>query len=190
MIFYYMFSIVSSTAFSIGFRFYYWPKYKDMEVLQTNLGVQGILNDLDHSGYKPKDLYIYKKYQSLKEEILNYKHIKIKNYESQIIPKAKSYCNTNWVKSIGCYMDRFGRTPLHYEIVGHEFTLSHIISVILYCDYSKLSADFSSTFRQINTFETFENIKRRNSSYFWMSKLLRETVVLVMKMIWICWTIL
>merc|ERR1712228_456167 len=55
-----------SKLFSIGYRFYYWPKYKKMEKLYANT-----YNINDHSGYKICELYVAAKYANFKEEILN-----------------------------------------------------------------------------------------------------------------------
>ena len=50
--------------------------------------------------------------------------------------------------------------------------------MILYTDYSNLSSDFSSTFRNKTKFEAFSRTKQRHANYYWMSKLLRETVAI------------
>merc|ERR1712228_684307 len=55
-----------SKLFSVGYRFYYWPKYKKMEKLYANT-----YNINDHSGYKICELYVAAKYANFKEEILN-----------------------------------------------------------------------------------------------------------------------
>ena len=69
--------------------------------------------------------------------------------------------------------------PAHYDI-EHDapLGLDNLISVILYCDYTALCSDFSSTFRKTNPWETISNIKHRNRKYWWLSKTLRETVEL------------
>lgn len=99
----------------------------------------------------------------------------IEQYNDEIIPKATSYNDTNYVKSITAKAG--AEEPPYYGIPQDSMiTLSHLISVILYCDYTKLSSDFSSTFRKCDSFETLQSIKQRNRKYFWMSRLLRETV--------------
>merc|ERR1740123_1200768 len=68
---------------------------------------------------------------------------------------------------------------LHYDIAfGATLSLWHILSLIFYCDFTKLCTDFSSSFRAINPFETLRNIKKRNAMYYWMSRYLRELVEL------------
>ena len=75
------------------------------------------------------------------------------------------------------YFDGQGGIPFHYEIgVGSVVTFDHLLSLLLYTDYTELSSNFSSSFRKTKTFESLKNIKKRNSAYFWMSKHLRELV--------------
>ena len=131
-------------------------------------------NIIRHSGYKIADLYVNQKHPSLKAEVLNYDYLGIDQYNKHIITKALMYNNTKYIKSMKA---KFHFIPPYYDIpAGSVISLSHIISVILYTDYTKLSADFSSTFRKHCPFDTLQNIKQRNEKYWWMSKLLRETV--------------
>merc|ERR1719350_2067882 len=68
---------------------------------------------------------------------------------------------------------------LHYDIAfGAALSLWHILSLIFYCDFTKLCTNFSSSFRAIKPFETLRNIKKRNAMYYWMSRYLRELVEL------------
>merc|ERR1719245_2509191 len=68
---------------------------------------------------------------------------------------------------------------LHYDIaIGAALSLWHILSLIFYCDFTKLCTDFSSSFRAVKPFETLRNIKKRNAMYYWMSRYLRELVEL------------
>ena len=66
---------------------------------------------------------------------------------------------------------------MHYEIrSGSQLTISNVISIILYCDFSDLSSDFSATFRPLRPSEPLSSIKKRNQKYWWLSRTLRETV--------------
>ena len=58
------------------------------------------------------------------------------------------------------------------ELIG----LDALISIILYCDYTKLSSHFSSTFRKNGPFEPIQAIIQRNRTYYWWSKILKETI--------------
>eukprot|EP01084_Bolivina_argentea_P128553 227208_1 len=56
----------SVASFNIGYRFYYWTYYKSSLVTENEY----FQNRNDHSGYKPHELYIKKKYPCIKDEIL------------------------------------------------------------------------------------------------------------------------
>eukprot|EP01084_Bolivina_argentea_P202623 346173_1 len=161
---------LSSISFSTGLIFYYWPYYKDIsEVKQNN---EEFYNINDHSGYKICELYTEKKYNSFKEEILT--HININEYNELVILKANQYVNTEKVRH-NCANAR--DDELHYDIEENTpLFLWNLISVILYCDFSKLCTHFSSTFRAIEFAESLLSIKERNQEFWWMSKILRETV--------------
>ena len=49
---------------------------------------------------KDGPLFVTRKYDNLKEEILNYKHINIKHYKQEILPKANAYYKTKLVQSM------------------------------------------------------------------------------------------
>ena len=56
--------------FSIGIRFYYWPKYKHLDV-HPDTG--NAANIIDHGDKKLSEFYVEQKYETFQEEILNYK---------------------------------------------------------------------------------------------------------------------
>ena len=153
----------ASSGFSIGLRFYYWSQYQQYQRLDPA------------SGYKNADLYIPQKYPTLKDELFNCKYLSEEEYSKDIMRKAMTYHNTSYAKSIKARSAIY--CPPYYGIRdGSIITVPHLISLILYTDYTDLCTDFSSTFRKTHTFETLDNIKRRNQNFWWMSKLLRETV--------------
>ena len=59
---------------------------------------------------------------------------------------------------------------------GDIIPLAYLICIILYTDYTDFSTDFSSTFRPMHKYESFNPIKRRNEKYYWLSKGLKEMV--------------
>ncbi len=131
-------------------------------------------NKNDHSGHDVSDLYVVRKYGSFKSEIANYKFIDFKQqYLNEVVVKAMAYINTEIVRK----MTAQSKMCPDYDIPENTaLSLDNLISVILYTDYSDLCSDFSGTFRKKEPFETLKSIKRRNSSYYWMSRTLRETV--------------
>ena len=117
--------------------------------------------------YSADPLFVSPKYSNLKEEILESKYLNIKHYKKEILPKAEQYYKTKLVQSM-----------IKAAMVGHEtsISLSHLIGIILYTDYSQHSSHFSGTFRKIGAFETIQSIKRRHQKYYWMSNRLQEVI--------------
>ena len=161
---------MSSTSFSVGLRFYYWVFYESLKEFPE----QKWYNINDHSGYAVCDLYIRARYGSLKEEMCYYPYFSMKQYREEVIIKVNQYINAKIVKNTKAHRSV---KVLHYGIVdGDKLLYSHLVSLVLYCDYSKLSAAFSRSFRKASRFQTIENIKLRNSKYYYFAKYLRETV--------------
>ena len=161
---------MSSTSFSVGLRFYYWIFYESLKELPE----QKWNNINDHSVYSVCDLYVRARYGSLKEEMCYYPYFSMKQYREEVIIKVNQYINAKIVKNTKAH-NRV--KELHYGIVWKDKLLySHLVSLVLYCDYSKLSAAFSRSFRKASRFQTIENIKLRNSKYYYFAKYLRETV--------------
>ena len=128
-------------------------------------------NDNNYGGYKPSELYVPQKFLDYKEETLQ--HITMQQYEL-IIDKANQYMETDLVKNLkAANMDAL----LHYGIQSPApISISHVTSIILYCDLTKYSTMFSESFRKLNSFETINSVRRRNEEFWWQSKLLKETV--------------
>ena len=128
-------------------------------------------NDL--GGYRPKDLYVTKKYTSYKEEILQ--HISLKDYDLRILQKAMEYMTTTRVRSMSAWSGF--KEFILFNIPSHmPITMDHIMSIILYCDMSKYSTKFSESFRKLYTHETIHSVKKRNQEFWWQSKLFIEAV--------------
>eukprot|EP01084_Bolivina_argentea_P250258 419232_1 len=158
----------SKTSFNVGYRFYYWKYYQN---IKQNLNDQ---QEMVESTYDICDLFVNARYSCLKEEILRSGFITIDVYKNKILIKATRYSHTAHVKRItAADVEKI----LHYGIIeGTMLGLSNLISIILYTDYDLLQSHFTSTFRRVTTFEAISSVKARNSEYFWMSKILRETV--------------
>merc|ERR1712129_235392 len=110
----------------------------------------------------------------------NYAHLNVQQAE-KAMTKANELMTTESIKKMFAQSPNpyDKRASLHYGIeVGDALSLWHILSLIFYCDFSKLCTDFSSSFRALKPFETLRNIKKRNAMYYWMSRYLRELVEL------------
>eukprot|EP01083_Nonionella_stella_P101748 288722_1 len=165
-----------SSSFSIGFRFYYWPFYKGRKQVPVEEQYKGNVDD--HGGYDVSDLFVEQKYSSFKEEIAHYGHLNMVQYHKKVTVKANSYKDTDIVKQTKRFESKdYYISKLHYDIaVGSILGYEHLVSLILYTDFSQLSADFSRSFRKTSAFEPLSLVKRRNRKYWWLSKLLREAV--------------
>ena len=55
----------------------------------------------DHAGYTPKELYIKPKFSSFKQEIMEYKYLNLKIYQTIILPKINACIKTKMAKAMG-----------------------------------------------------------------------------------------
>eukprot|EP01084_Bolivina_argentea_P248781 416225_1 len=168
---------LQNMVFSVGFTFWYWPYYaKDNNIEYT------LTNYNDFGGYSIRDLYIKKGiYDNFKSEILQYSNgingkFTIQMYNNDIWLKSNQYISTDIVQNIKAEQPRENATR-HYNIkYGEPITVSHIMSLTLYCDFTGLCTSFSSTFRRLNPAENLTSVKQRHEKYWWMSKFMREAV--------------
>jgi len=170
-------SRASSSSFAVGFRFYYWPKFKTLDDLPAEY--ESRFNQNDHGGYKVRELYVEKKYGSFKEEIASYRAEKwnLQIYNERVRVKAISFLSSKIVKETKARLRHDYRGLELYGIAkGAVLGYPNLVCLTLYCDYSELSAVFTGSFRKKHPFETLSAVKRRNSSFWWWSKILRETV--------------
>eukprot|EP01083_Nonionella_stella_P031374 85915_1 len=173
---------VTAASFSTGFIFYYWPYYESFDETEQ---IENENNINDHGGYAVRQLYIKtpKHNESFKEEILYYSNDKDDIASPQpntdiyqaVYAKAMRYMNTKEVKS----RSSVHQEHLHYDIKpGTPFALQNVMSLLIYCDFTNLCTKFSATFRFIPADDSLQSVKARNSAYWWLSKILRETVQL------------
>eukprot|EP01084_Bolivina_argentea_P245929 411664_1 len=166
-------------SFQRGFTFYYWDYYKNLEnVSNEEKHLEHIYNTNDHCGYNKQNLYIKQKYMNIKDEILNncICTLKYQQYELCLI-KATEYMKTRKVKSIKAPDKWKVDEILHYGIKQNASLNSHhLLSIILYTDWTELCAQFSKTFRKTNIFESLSSVKDRNSEFAVWSKTLRESI--------------
>ena len=152
-------------TYSFGHRFYYWQYFKYNEEIEYG----------PNKGFKKKNWYIPKKYNSIKEEILtnttsNLTIVEFDNTNKKAV--LKHNVHQKWIKR----SDTLGR---HYDIKpGTQISQKHVFAVLLYTNYTELSAEFSRTFRIISAKETLKSLKQRNREFWWWSKLLTEAVQL------------
>ena len=118
-------------------------------------------------------LYVKKKFQNFKAEILNYKLIMAKQYYNEILPKIQAYAQTKAAKSMIYHDVDISIYPVKLNAV---ISKERLIAIVLYTDFTHLSSDFTSTFRKNDPFEPKAAIKKRHRNYWWWARLLKETV--------------
>ena len=122
--------------------------------------------------YDYNKYYVPQKYENLKEEILEYKYIDAFQYLQEILPKAEGYHKTELVASMKSAFNYH-----KYNIKPKEsISVERIMCIILYTDYTQHSSQFTSTFRKNNKFEPLQAIKKRHTKFYWMGRLLQETI--------------
>ena len=168
-------------TFNTGIRFYYWDHYDVGIMDELYLDEQEeSWNINDHGGYQKHQLYVTAKYENIKEEILNNSIYTLKLYQYRASSnKAQIYMNSHKAKELRAFeygiWDR--EESMHYNFNrGQAMSVNHLLSVILYCDWSLLSKKFSATFRKSTRYESLTEVKKKNGEYANWSRLLRETV--------------
>ena len=133
-------------------------------------------NQHDHGGYSPKELSVALKYKSLKEEIINNEIYSLNMVQlNTSITKTFKYIHT--IKAKQTTYDMAVDDLFHYDIrKGSIISFDHLLSIILYTDWDKLSCSFSKTFRKEKQYETLSMVKRRNGEYANWGMRIRETV--------------
>eukprot|EP01084_Bolivina_argentea_P265484 450022_1 len=161
-----------TTSYSFGYRYYYWSHYKDREGGWDNM-------------HSYKELYMQAKYKDLRDELVNNNIHKLSKYNLEnVIKTANEKFNSEYAKCITAPIGSFSLRDKYEIEAGSNISMEHLISVILYCNYSKLSFEFTKTFRKNVEWESLESCKQRNKEFAIWSRLLRETVEIYGTEIW------
>eukprot|EP01084_Bolivina_argentea_P065250 118944_1 len=163
-------------TFSTGLIFYYWP-YFDPKKRHIEEDIDMYFNINDYSGINKDELYIENsKYKDIKEEAINSGYCMLEQFMTKVVLKSKKYIQISAVRNMKA---KYQSRAQHYGIDKNTpISLQHLQSIILYTDFTRLSGVFSSTFRRAYFGEPLEKIKKRNKRFYYMSKILRETVEL------------
>eukprot|EP01084_Bolivina_argentea_P136991 241274_1 len=109
-----------------------------------------------------KELYVSSKYNSFKDELINneMENISIELYNSEYT-KSVEYMHTDYVKT--------------FKHITQQLTISHILSVLIYCNCDSYQRTWSQTYRF--TVDQDKNIlKQHHSHFYFSSKYLREFI--------------
>ena len=142
---------MSRTTFSTGITWFYWDAYKRQ--FPDVKGSSG--NHNNYGGYSARELYVRKRYDNYKEEILQ--HLTLDDYKTLVTFKIEQYIVSDTVKRMKAHF-AFAEVVYQYGIVGGTpISRHHICSMILYCDFSEYCRKFSATFRLLDRWETIES---------------------------------
>eukprot|EP01084_Bolivina_argentea_P095077 170928_1 len=163
---------LKKTLFQIGFNFNYWIYYKKYYMIQKIETDEDWFNVNNNNGYSPHELYVEKKYNDLKQELLN--KMSMQEFHQYVWDKAAKFVIADKSKKLkAADVDDI----YHYGIEADTpFAISNIISIIAHEDFSELSSDIASSFRQKTRFEHFDSVKKRNREFWNVNKTLKETV--------------
>jgi len=177
----------SARTFATGLIFFYWPNYhpekglSDPRYMVDSYGPRE--NSNAYSGYAVSDLYIDgPRWSTLKEEAIESGHCTLHAFSNIVVFKTEEYLKTDRIRQTRTH----GKASyFHYGFDDvnevHEesripISAEHVQSLVLYTDFTALCTAFSATFRPRFLGESLQAIKERNRSFYFMSKLLRETV--------------
>eukprot|EP01084_Bolivina_argentea_P198482 339853_1 len=166
--------------FSFGYRYYYWHFFKDNDnefnkiCRKTEGSNDGtFLYDYGNTGYKAMQWYITQKYDNIKQEIVNGNNDLDISQWTTTLNKAEYRLEVQMFKNMKA--NRFWKHAYGIK-KGTSISLHHIISVLLYCNYSDLCYKFSMTYRKATKYESNKSVRNRHTNYWNMGKYLRESV--------------
>ncbi len=177
----------NSTAniYSEGWRFFYWPFYKNCRkkerIVAKGVGNTGNLIE-SNEGYLLSEWYICSKYKNLKEEALLNNCCTFTMYQFTItFNKAKIkrdlWINDKNARKLKCAVGQRNCWQESYGIKkGELIGLNHILSLLMYTNFSKQCYLFSKTFRKTKPFQSDRTLKRRHSEVANWAKHLRELI--------------
>ena len=130
-------------------------------------------NENNLHGYSVKELYVAPRFSSYKEEIIQnlgditeYQHVVIKAKELLKSVKVKAMRVAEGAERLFKYgIDEY--TPL---------SIHHIISLILFTDYSEYRRKFKQSFCKLSSIDTLQDAKTRNANFHYQSRYFRESV--------------
>jgi len=143
---------VDKKEFSFGVRYNYWPEFEDLIAL-----------NITQSQAKHGDL---------EAELTQNAVCKLSAFEYGVLKeKASIYLETTWCKE----SIEAGVNPFGIEIMA-PIEKSHIMAVMVYCNYDALRNALCATYMRLSEQETDDAMIERHSHFYWLGKYLREAV--------------
>ena len=164
---------VKGQTFSTGIIFWYWPWYKN--VADKTVKQDSFYQWMDFGGYSVKETYVEPKHSNLKEELLATKLVSIDVLNQAIIVKGDDLMKSNVIKSKRANSVWRSNDPYHFDIKrGDPLKPHHLHAAVTYTDNGEICKLLSESFRKMRATETIEDVKGRNSAFYWCSRYLRE----------------
>ena len=125
--------------YKYGYRFFYWKYYENNHNTHDDArALSKTSNTVKHeanTGYSVSQLYVQKKYQSLKEELLHNAMCSLINGTAwnTEVNKAIWHIATTQYKNMKCA--RTGSAEYYEMKYGDTISESHLIAMMVYCGY-------------------------------------------------------
>ena len=107
----------------MGIIFWYWPHYKELDSLE----VDDEENENDHGGERIRDLYVKRKWNSFKEEALEYQYLTPSQWK-MVVTKAESNAKTQNARQLRAHTD-FGQSENYGIPQNDSIGLEHLESL-------------------------------------------------------------
>lgn len=171
---------IRSKKYSPGFRYFYWEHYKNNNHKKNAVWSDYIFEE--NSGYKLSDWFIENKYDSFRDELLNNKIKKLSLNQFNTTKQKANIKLNSWNKDKTLRplkYDGLLKLGKYYNIPSDSYiSLHHIISIMIYCNYTEHSYEFSRTYRKIRINESDKELKQRHREFWHWAKYLRECIEL------------
>eukprot|EP01084_Bolivina_argentea_P212655 361434_1 len=158
--------------YDYGCRFYYWQYSKnDHNTWRAEVrGSKTISPMTDKANW-----YIENKYRDLKEELTNNSICFIGALQFEhLVECACVHMRSHKVKQMFCAKQDSAKCyDMYFQ---QQMSINHVISMMVYCNFDTLQRKFSETFRKLDQNETDESLKKRHENFYFLARLLRESV--------------
>jgi hypothetical protein len=166
---------VSSKALSVGKPLFYWDWHRtvaDEEIMKN-----AHFANINWHGDSIKDLVVSPHYDSIKEEAMASGLVSAANFRENVVEKAARYLQSQKCRALTSSWEMNFR--YHFGIKGGSpIRAEYLHSLLLYTDFSEFCTEFRKKSRVTRADETIEDVVKKNSTVYHISKALRELVTL------------
>eukprot|EP01084_Bolivina_argentea_P312007 540134_1 len=146
----------SNKMYNFGFKFDYGYRLED-----------GLTRKPNYTHLREDYVSVSPKYSSLKQELITNEIslISAEQFHNEH-KKAQMYFRSHYCRKAFTsrkWLDRYQDDPIQWV-----FSVEHILSLMIYCNYTELQCEFSKTFR--------ENNGHKHNNFFWLGKNLKISV--------------